>query len=116
MGALDSLAGAGVNAELARAVESFIQKLGGVSGLVKKFEAEGLGEIAQSWKEKGQNRPITSAQIYRALGFQTLAELGSKLGLSPDATAAKLAEFLPKAVAKLAVSANRPAYGARKLW
>ncbi len=92
-----------LDTELVRFVEDFIRKHGGVSGLVSKFEAQGLGDIARSWKEAGPNRSITPAQLQRAVGFELLAEFGKKTGLSPDAAAAKLADILPKAVDDLTV-------------
>ncbi len=81
-------------------VSSFIQEQGGVKGLVDKFEKQGLGTIVQSWVGKGENHPITAAQIQRALGFEALQQLGAKLGLSPGETAAKLAVLLPEAIDK----------------
>ena len=71
-----------VNPELA-AVESLIQKHGGVQGLVRQFEQQGLGSVGQSWVEKGENHPISSDQLYRALGCDTPQELGTKLGKTP---------------------------------
>ena len=88
------------NAELA-AVESLIQKHGGVQGLVRQFEKEGLGPIARSWIGNGQNHPITSDQIYRAFGYETLQQIGAKFGLAANEVATKLAQLLPQTVAKL---------------
>lgn len=88
------------NAELA-AVESLIQKHGGVQGLVRQFEKEGLGSIARSWVGNGENHPISSGQIYRALGYETLHEIGAKFGLGASEVASKLTQLLPQAVAKL---------------
>ena len=102
-------------AELA-AVESLIQKLGGVQGLVRKFENEGLGSIAKSWTGNGANHPITSAQIHRALGYQTLQELGAKFGLAADEVATKLSHLLPEAVAKLSSGARGTASQAGRYW
>ena len=94
------------NAELA-AVESLIQKLGGVQGLVRQFEKEGLGSIAKSWVGNGENHPISSAQVYRALGYETLQQIGAKFGLAAHDVAEKLAQLLPQAVAKLSQGAYR---------
>jgi uncharacterized protein YidB (DUF937 family) len=98
MGVLDSLIGGDVSAELVSVVNSFIQKQGGVAGLVEQFEKQGLGPIIQSWVGKGANHPISAEQIHRALGYETLQQLGAKLGVSPDEMAAKLSKVLPKAI------------------
>ncbi len=77
---------------LAGALEDYIRKQGGVSGLVKKFEAQGLGAVARSWTAAGTNNPISAAQLQRVIGHDTVVDLAKKSGLSPDATAAKLAD------------------------
>ena len=102
-----------VNPELA-AVESLIQKHGGVQGLVRQFEKQGLGSVAQSWVGKGENHPISADQLYRALGYNTLQELGTKLGKTPGEVAAKLSVLLPQAVDRL--TSKGSAEGGRYPW
>ena len=92
-----------INPELA-AVQSLIQKHGGVDGLVRQFEKQGLGSVIRSWVGKGENQPISSDQLYRALGYETLQKLGAELGLAPGEVAAKLSVVLPKAVDKMTSS------------
>jgi len=107
MGSLDNLVGGDVSAEFVRVVDSFIQKQGGVASLVSQFEKQGLGPIVRSWVGKGENHPISGEQLHRALGYQTLQQLGAKLGVSPDEMAAKLSKVLPKAIEKMAVEGSR---------
>jgi len=112
MGVTNNLARADANGELVGFVEGFIRKQGGVSGLVSKFETQGLGAIARSWTAAGENHPISAAQLQRVLGFETLTEIGTKIGLSADAVAAKLADLLPKTVDKLTVRTGAVRTGA----
>ncbi len=98
-----------MGATLASVVDGFIQKQGGVTGVINLFKKQGLGPTVQSWVEKGENHPISSAQIHRALGFSTLQQLGGQLGVSPDETAAKLSKALPKAIEAAAASNRTPA-------
>ncbi len=107
MGVLDSLVGGDISAEFVRVVEGFIQKQGGVAGLVRQFEKQGLGPVIQSWVGKGANHPISAEQIHRALGYEALQQLGAKLGLSPDEMAAKLSKVLPRAIEKIAAEGSR---------
>jgi uncharacterized protein YidB (DUF937 family) len=107
MGLSRSLNGADASAAFANVVNSFILKQGGVRGVVSQFEKEGLGPAVQSWAGKGENHPITGAQLFRALGFVTLQQLGGQLGMSPDETAAKLSKVLPKAIEKAAAETSR---------
>jgi len=101
MGLLDGIMGGAIGAAMVTAVNSLIEKHGGLKGLVNDLEQKGLGPAVQSWIGTGGNEPIAPKQVNQALGSDTLKELAAKTGMSSDELAAKLAEFLPKAVDKL---------------
>jgi len=101
MGLLDGLIGGGVGAGMVTVVNGFIEKQGGVKGIVDQFQKNGLGPTVQSWVGTGENQPISPAQVHQALGSNTVKELAAKLGIPPEEMAAKLADILPKAVDKL---------------
>ena len=101
MGLLDGLIGGAVGAGMVTVVNGFIEKHGGVKGIVDQFEKQGFGSTVQSWVGTGENQPITPAGVHQALGSDTVQQLAAKLGISSDEMAAKLAEILPKAVDKL---------------
>ena len=101
MGLLDGIMGGAIGAAMVTAVNSLIEKHGGLKGLVNDLEQKGLGPAVQSWISTGENEPIAPKQVNQALGSDTLKELAAKTGMSSDELAAKLAEFLPKAVDKL---------------
>ena len=42
--------------------------LGGLGGLVQRFQQSGHGDIINSWIGPGQNRAITPEQLHQALG------------------------------------------------
>ncbi len=107
MGLSYCLNGADASAALAGVVNGFIQKQGGVKGVICQFEEQGLGPTVQSWVGMGENHPISGAQIYRALGFVALQQLGGQLGMSPDEMAAQLSKVLPKAIETVAAERNR---------
>jgi uncharacterized protein YidB (DUF937 family) len=89
-GVLGGLIGAGIN--------QVIERNGGVQGLVTRFEQQGLGGIAQSWVGKGPNQPVSTSQLEKVLGADTVAQLAGKLNVSPTDLLSKLAELLPQAV------------------
>ena len=101
MGLLDGIVGGAIGAAMATAVNRLIEKHGGLKGLVNDLEQKGLGPAVQSWIGMGENQAIAPNQVNQALGSDTLKELAAKTGMSSDELAAKLAEFLPKAVDKL---------------
>lgn len=85
---------------------------GGLAGLVKAFQAKGLGDIVNSWVGTGSNLPISAAQIQQVLGGAKLDQLAEKAGLSKEAAGAKLAEILPNAVDALTPEGRLPEGGA----
>lgn len=101
MGLLDGLIGGAVGAEMVTVVNSFIEKQGGVKGIVDRFEKKGFGPTVQSWVGTGENQPISPNDVHQALGSNTVQELAAKLGIPPEEMAAKLADILPKAVDKM---------------
>jgi uncharacterized protein YidB (DUF937 family) len=116
MGLSHSLNGAHASATLDSVVNGFIQKQGGVRGVISQFEKQGLGPAIQSWAGKGEHHPISGAQILRALGFVALQQLGGQLGVSPDDMAAKLSKVLPKAIAKATADGSRTPTPTRTGW
>lgn len=101
MGLLDGLLGGVVGGEMASVVNGLIEKHGGVQGIVKQFEQQGLGETVKSWVGTGANLPISADQVHQALGSGALQELAAKVGLNPQDLAQKLSQILPQAIDKL---------------
>jgi uncharacterized protein YidB (DUF937 family) len=65
MGLLDGLIGGAIGAEMVTVVNGLIEKHGGVQGLVKQFEQQGLGATVRSWVGPGANEPISPDQVHR---------------------------------------------------
>ncbi|WP_211463074.1 YidB family protein [Collimonas silvisoli] len=82
---------------------------GGLGGLLSAFEGAGLGQIAQSWVNNGQNQAITPDQVQQALGGGHLEELAQAAGISPSEAAGHLSEILPGLVDKLTPQGNATA-------
>jgi uncharacterized protein YidB (DUF937 family) len=101
MGLLDGMLGGLVGGEMATLVNGFIEKHGGVQGIVTQMESQGLGNTVKSWVGSGANLPISADQIRAAFGSQTISGLAAKFGLNPQDVAQKLAQTLPQAVDKL---------------
>ncbi|HEY3697005.1 MAG TPA: YidB family protein [Phenylobacterium sp.] len=110
MGILDGLmkaAGGG-----AGPLDAITQMLGahddGLNGLLKSFEAEGLGAVAQSWVSKGANLPVSAEQIQAVLSNSTVAAFAQKLGVDPQTAAGHLAQLLPQVVDHLTPNGEVP--------
>ncbi len=113
MGILDGLLGGIVGAEMATAVNSFIQQHGGVAGVVAQLEQQGLGGVARSWISTGPNQPISADQINKVFGGSgLLGQLAAKAGMSPQDLTQKLSQVLPAAIDKLTPGGTIPPKGA----
>jgi uncharacterized protein YidB (DUF937 family) len=66
MGLLDGILGGVIGGEMASVVNGLIEKHGGVQGIVKQFEQQGLGETVKSWVGTGANQPISDDQVHQA--------------------------------------------------
>jgi len=82
---------------------------GGLSGLVEKVAAGGLGDQVASWVGTGNNIPITAEQIQEVLGSSFVQGLAQKMGINSADVAGILASLLPQVVDKLTPDGQVPA-------
>ena len=80
----------------------------GVDGLVEKFKANGLGDVASSWVGTGNNRPVSEAQIAAVLGSPQVASIAKSLGVSPAEASKVIATYLPQVIDKLTPDGKAP--------
>ena len=76
-------------------------EVGGLNGLVEKFNQHGMGDIVSSWIGQGNNLPISADQITSALGNGTLGNIASQMGIDPAQLSGQLAQMLPGLIDKL---------------
>lgn len=83
-------------------------EIGGVPGLVKKFETAGLGAQIQSWIGGGKPLPVTPDQVALALGNNEIANIATKVGIPASEVTEHLTEILPSAVNHLTPGGKLP--------
>jgi uncharacterized protein YidB (DUF937 family) len=71
---------------------------GGLAALMQKFQAAGLGNVADSWVSSGQNLPVSPEQLGGVLGQDQMAQMAERMGLSTGDLGAQLSQVLPQAV------------------
>ncbi|MBU1378307.1 MAG: DUF937 domain-containing protein [Alphaproteobacteria bacterium] len=109
MGILDNILGAAGGGGAASAITDLLKnQQGGLGGLVQAFEANGLGDLAQSWVGKGENLPISAAQIESVLGSGPIADIASKLGIDPKQAASHLSDLLPQMIDRMTPDGQTP--------
>lgn len=84
------------------------KQAGGLGGLLKTLQDNGLAEQAASWVSTGQNLPVSGDQIRNALGNGTLGQIAGQLGMSEGAAAGGLADLLPQVIDKLTPDGKVP--------
>ena len=82
--------------------------LDGLGGLVKQFQQKGLGNVVDSWVNRGQNQDISSRQVSDALGSDVVNQLARRTGLSRDEVISELAKVLPGVVDRMTPDGRLP--------
>ena len=82
--------------------------LDGLGGLVKQFQQKGLGNVIDSWVNRGQNQDISSGQVSDALGPDIVDQLARRTGLSREEVLTQLAKVLPGVVDQMTPDGRLP--------
>ena len=86
-------------------------RLGGLGGILSRFNQAGLGDKANSWVGSGQNEPVNADQVANALGHDTVSDVASKLGVPTGAAGGLLAAILPMLIDRMTPHGQAPAQG-----
>lgn len=74
------------------------ERTGGLQGFLDQFRRSGLGEIVSSWVSRGSNTPITTEQLERVVGGDTVNRMASTAGVARAGAASALAFMIPRVV------------------
>lgn len=97
--------------EAAAALLSSNSQVGGLQGLLDKFQQAGLGHVVGSWVGPGQNQPVSSEQVQQALGDDQLQQISAQTGLPPEQAASHLSDLLPGLIDRLTPNGEVPEGG-----
>ena len=82
--------------------------LGGLGGLLERFQQSGQGDIIKSWIGGGPNASISPTQMGSALGPEIIKMLAQKTGLPEQELQTQLSQLLPGIVDKLTPAGRLP--------
>src|SRR5262249_27237643 len=82
--------------------------LGGLGGLLRRFQQNGQGDVIKSWIGPGENKPIAPGQLGSALGPDILKSLAQRTGMSEQDLMAQVSQVLPGVVDKLTPQGRLP--------
>jgi len=81
---------------------------GGLGDLLKQFQQNGQGEVANSWVGKGENKPIAPGDLANALGADQIDSVASHSGMSRDELLRGLSQYLPGVIDHLTPDGRLP--------
>ena len=81
---------------------------GALGGLVSHMQANGAGNVANSWVGTGANLPISGAQLSQMLGPDLMSKITASTGLSADQITSQLSAVLPEIVNHLTPNGQLP--------
>jgi uncharacterized protein YidB (DUF937 family) len=81
---------------------------GGLRDLVERFKQNGQGDAADSWVNRGPNKPLGADQLEKAIGPDVLDTLSQQTGLSREELLSRLTRDLPTAVDQLTPEGRLP--------
>jgi uncharacterized protein YidB (DUF937 family) len=82
-------------------VMGLINEAGGLSAIIQKCQASGLGDQVATWIGHGENDAVSGDQIKDALGDDAIAQVARQAGVAPEHAAIGLAQLLPQIIDKL---------------
>jgi len=85
-----------------------LEKMGGIEGLVKKFQQSGMGDIAESWISTGENKNINPEQLANVLGRDQVDAVAQQAGIPQPQGASVLSRILPAMIDKLTPDGKAP--------
>jgi uncharacterized protein YidB (DUF937 family) len=81
---------------------------GGLGELLKQFQQNGQGEVANSWVAPGPNKQISPGDLASALGADQINALSTQSGLSRDELLTGLSRHLPEVIDHLTPDGRLP--------
>jgi uncharacterized protein YidB (DUF937 family) len=82
--------------------------LGGLTDLIGKLSAGGVGTQVNSWVGHGANEPVQPGQLGSALGQDVLAQLSQRTGMSQQELLNQLSAALPQIINHLTPNGRMP--------
>ncbi|MGP9813121.1 YidB family protein [Rhodopseudomonas sp. NSM] len=89
---------------------------GGLGDLLKQFQTSGLGDAAESWVGRGENKQIAPNDLANALGADQLEMLTQQTGMSRDELLDGLSRQLPQFVDQLTPDGRLPTEDEASRW
>ena len=110
-GSSDGSAGGGKGALMAMLLPlamQWVQRSGGVSAVLQRFQQKGYSQQAASWVSTGANEELPAEAVGEVVGTDELSQLSQQLGVGRDEVETGMAQILPQVVNHLTPDGEVP--------
>lgn len=86
----------------------WVQRNGGLSGVLQRFQHKGYSQQAASWVSTGPNEVLESNAVNDVVGTEELSRLSQQLGVSQEEVSSGMGQILPEMVNRLTPQGGVP--------
>lgn len=109
MGGMGGMGGKGaLVAMLLPLAMQWVQRNGGIGGVLQRFQQKGYSQQAASWVSTGPNEELGPQAIGDVVGMDELSRLSQQLGVSNEDVSSGMAQILPEMVNRLTPQGSVP--------
>ena len=86
----------------------WVQRNGGIGGVLERFKNKGLSQQAASWVSTGANEELQPQTVTDVVGADELSRMSQQLGVSQEEVSSGMAQILPEMVNQLTPEGGVP--------
>ena len=86
----------------------WVQRNGGIGGVLERFKSKGYSQQAASWVSTGENEELQPQAVNELMGTEELSRMSQQLGVSQEEVSSSMAQILPEMVNQLTPQGGVP--------
>ena len=86
----------------------WVQRNGGIGGVLERFKSKGYSQQAASWVSTGENEELQPQAVHELMGTEELSRMSQQLGVSQEEVSSSMAQILPEMVNQLTPQGGVP--------
>ena len=86
----------------------WVQRNGGIGGVLERFRNQGYSQQAASWVSTGENEELQPQAVNELMGTEELSRMSQQLGVSQEEVSSSMAQILPEIVNQLTPQGGVP--------
>lgn len=86
----------------------WVQRNGGIGGVLERFKSKGYSQQAASWVSTGENEELQPQAVNELMGTEELSRMSQQLGVSEEEVSSSMAQILPEVMNQLTPQGGVP--------